>query len=197
MNTHWPMVVNNKCQYAGGALPRNRATVTAQSKCGLDAVIRLIDLMKSLDIYDESLIIIMGDHGAYIPPYRYRPEPIIKNGNAYKVEPWLVAQVTPLMLIKVPESNHIPLEMSDAPSSIVDTAKTINSILKFNDVYDGQSMLELHSSDIRERKHYFYEWSREDWGSDYTGAIQEFIVNGSVYDASAWQLGRVYMPPDN
>ena len=195
MNTHWPMVVNNQCEYVGRTLPRNRLTVTAQSKCSLDAVIKILDSMKKNKIFDDSIIVIMSDHGAYLPPYRYKSEVITDNNNSFKIEPWLVAQVTPLMLIKLSGTNTKPLTTSDVPSSIIDTAATIASILEFNEEFSGQSILDISTSVSRERKHYFYEWKREDWVTDYTGPIQEFIVEGSIYDIHSWRLGEVFYPP--
>jgi len=196
MNTHWPLVVDGregKCNYAGQSLPIMRLTVTWQQQCVLKVVIKLLDKMKELDIYDNSLIVIMSDHGAQIPPLRFKPQ-IIVDSVSFKVDPWITAQVTPLMLIKPPKVSGV-LEVSDAPTSMADTAVTIKSVLNLNEDFPGRSMLDIEPSEQRVRSHYFYDWSREDWETDYTGPIQEFIINGSIYDNNDWRLGKEYLPP--
>ncbi|MBM2829309.1 MAG: hypothetical protein HW411_99 [Gammaproteobacteria bacterium] len=194
MNTHWPMVVNNNCTYAGAALPRNRITVTAQSRCTLDSVIDMLNRMKELGIYNDAFIIIMADHGGHLPPYSYKPREIIVGNYVYEIDPWVVAMATPLTLIKTPGATG-PLQISAAPTSMLDTAATINSILKLGGDFRWDSIMDLSPSENRERRFYFYEWKRGDWESDYTGPILEFIINGSVYDGSAWSLYRKLLPP--
>ena len=74
MSTHWPFVIDGSdgnCNYAGGSLSIKRETATWQMQCTLDVVITLFHKMKELGIYDDALIIIMGDHGAQVTPLRY------------------------------------------------------------------------------------------------------------------------------
>jgi hypothetical protein len=198
MSTHWPFVVDGSdgnCHYAGGPLPIKRDTATWQMRCTLDLVISLLDKMRQAGIYDTSLIIIMGDHGAQITPLRYESTAAV-NEDTYQfdLDGWIMAQNTPLMLIKLPNKNGM-LEVSDAPTSMLDTAETINTILDLGRDYPGESMFSLDPGRERTRRHYFYYWSREDYVTEYSESIQEFIVNGSIYDRQAWQLGAEYNPP--
>jgi len=194
MNTHAPMVVDRNCRYAGGSLPRNRLTVTSQSRCSLYYVIALLDKMKEVGIYDEALIIIMADHGAHLPPYRFKPQKIIDNDIVFQVDPWIAAMVTPLMMIKAPGASG-NLKISAAPTSVTDTAATISSILGLDAKFNGRTVMEISETEQRERRHYYYQWKPDDNYTDYTDPIQEFIVNGSVYDNATWRLGREFPPP--
>ena len=193
MNTHAPLVVNRDCTYAGVSLPRNRGTVTAQSRCSLEFVIALLNRMKELGIYDDSLIILMADHGGHLPPYRFKPQRVIDGNVAFEIDPWIAAMATPLMMIKVPGSSG-PLKISGAPAYMLDTAKTVSSVLKLNADFNGRSILDLSPSEQRERRFYYYEWRPDDNVTDYMAPIQEFIIKGSVYDNSDWHLGKEFLP---
>ena len=195
MNTHWPMVVNGNCEYAGGSLPRNRMTVTTQSRCSLDAVIRILDKMKELEIYDNSLIVIMADHGAGLRPYDVKPTTAENGEDAVLMNPQVVSMATPLMAIKPPGASG-PFQVSTVPSTYVDTAITIASILGLESEFDGRSMFELRPGEQRERRHYLHAWRRDEWDTEYFGPIQELIVNGSVYDSAAWRTGEKFLPPE-
>ncbi len=194
MNTHAPMVVNSDCTYAGESLPRNRLTITSQLKCSMDFVIALFNRMKELGVYDDSLIILMADHGGHLRPYRFKPQKVIGVNDTSEIDTFIASMVTPLMMVKTPGSSG-PLRISTAPTSILDTAATISTVLKLDEKFDGRSILDLSPSEQRERRHYYYEWRHDDNVTEYTGPIQEFLVNGSVYDRKNWHLGNEYLPP--
>ncbi|MFQ5760387.1 MAG: sulfatase-like hydrolase/transferase, partial [Acidiferrobacterales bacterium] len=194
MNAHSPQVVDGRCNYVGGVLPRNRQTVTVQSKCSLDAVIKVLEKMKALGIYDDSLIILMADHGAGIDPYDLKPAVTENGDNAVAIPPLIVSMATPLMAIKAPGVSG-PLQISTAPASLIDTAATVNAILGLGDVFAGRSILELRPDERRVRGYYFHAWRRKDFSSDYVGPIQEYIVEGSVYDSAAWRKGVRFLAP--
>jgi hypothetical protein len=194
MNTHWPQVVDGHCNYVGGTLPRNRQTVTMQSKCSLDAVIKVLEKMKELGIYDDSLIILMADHGAGIDPYNLTPALSDQADNVVAIPPLIVSMATPLMAIKPPGASG-PLQISTAPTSLIDTAATVNAILGLGDRFAGRSILELRPDEQRLRGYYFHAWRRKDFSSDYVGPIQEYIVEGSVYDRAAWRESVRFLAP--
>ncbi len=188
--THAPMVVNKDCSYAGGVLPRNRLTVTVQSKCALDVIVRLFEGMKQKGIYDDTLIILMADHGAHIPPYRFKKH---LQPNGEEINPWMAAMITPLLAIKMPNAKG-SLRMSPLLASLTDLPDTVASILHLKDKFNGRVVMDLDPEEKRERRHYYYAWQRDAWETDYTGPIQEYIVNGSLYDGP-WRLGREFLPP--
>jgi len=194
MGPHAPMVVNSDCTYAGGELPRVRETVIAQSRCTLNFVIALLKRMKEFGIYDDSLIVLMADHGGHIAPNRFKPKKVIDGNISFEIDPWLVAMATPLMMIKVPHASG-PLQISAAPASLLDTTATISSVLGLDEDFSGRSILNLSSSEQRDRRFYYYEWRRKDYVTDYILPIQEFIINGSIYDSGAWHLSEEFLPP--
>lgn len=227
MLTHSPMVANENCEYAGQELITSRATVKTQAKCSLEEVVKLLEKMKKLGIYDDALIILMADHGAWIPPVGQigyvlsnrkspaiiNPEAIptaaltvmakrawgkkmrfvLPNGKSVSVmNPLNVAMALPLMAIKPPSASG-PLQISTAPTSILDTPATIASVLGLNVEFEGSSAFDLTADASRERRHYSYQYSSDEWSADYLSQIDEFIIKGSVFDTRAWQPGDSFL----
>jgi hypothetical protein len=193
MLSHNPMVANKNCGYAGRVLPTVRATVKIQAKCGLSEVVSLLEKMKELDIYDDAMIVLMADHGAFAPPIglkgRLRPD----GKSIVMMDPTTVAMALPLMAIKPPGASGA-LQIFMAPISIVDTPATIASILGLDEEFDGASAFDLPPDVLRERRYYSYQYSRSEWTREYLTPIQEFIVKGSVFDSGAWQHGDRFLP---
>ncbi len=191
--SHNPMVANKNCEYAGRVLPTVRVTVKTQAKCSLGVVMSLLEKMKELDIYDDALIILMADHGAWVPPaglIGYVPP----DGKSVTVmDPTTVAMALPLMAIKRPGASG-SLQISMAPSWIVDTPATIASVLGLNEEFDRPSVFDLRPDEPRERRHYSYRYSRSEWTADYLSPLHEFIINGSVFDTRAWRTGDLFLP---
>ncbi|MFQ5545405.1 MAG: sulfatase-like hydrolase/transferase, partial [Acidiferrobacterales bacterium] len=198
MNTHWPMVVDDNCNYPGHSLPHNRKATKAQSKCSLDAVIDVFERMKALGIYDDALVILMADHGAGARITLNGPDGqssgVSDDTTVSPISAKIVSMALPLMAIKLPGATG-PMQTSAAPSSLLDTAATVNAILGLGDVFAGRSILELRPGERRLRGYYYHEWRRDDWETDYFGPIQEYIVDGSVYDRTAWNWGTRFLPP--
>lgn len=188
MLSHEPMVANENCEYAGRVLPTVRATVEIQAKCSLIEVIGLLEKMKELGIYDDAMIILQADHGAWV-----QPAGLVGDGKPIVMTIRHVAQALPLMAIKRPGADG-SLQMSLAPSSIIDTPATVASVLGLNEEFDGVSVFDLRPDEARERRTYTYEYSRNEWTREYLTPIQEFIVSGSVFDTATWRYGDQFLP---
>ena len=151
--------------------------------------------MKQLGIYENSLIVLMADHGAGLAPYELKARPAENGEDAVLINPKVVSMATPLMAIKPPGASG-PFQVSSAPSTYTDIPITIASILGLKSEFGGRSVFELRPGEQRERRHYLHGWRRDDWKTDYFGPIQELIINGNVYDSAAWQPGENFLPPD-
>ncbi len=188
MLSHEPMVANENCEYAGRVLPTVRATVKIQAKCSLIEVVGLLEKMKEFGIYDDAMIILQADHGAWV-----QPAGLVGDGKPIVMTIRDVAQALPLMAIKPPGASGA-LQMSLAPSSIIDTPATIASVLGLNEEFHGASVFDLRPDEARERRTYTYEYSRNEWTIEYLNPIQEFIVSGSVFDTATWRHGDHFLP---
>ena len=195
MNTHNPMVVDERCQYSGKPSSMTRNSLTIQSFCTLDTLSRLLDRMKEMGVYDNTLIIIHGDHGGWVPNYRQGPPATLVSGETAPV--WMTSLASPLLAIKKP-NDKAPFRSSEIYASLLDIPATIADIMDWDADFKYQSLEELknNGAGTRERFFRFYFWQRDAWEADYTNPIQEFRIGGSHYEAE-WKLTRVFYPPQH
>jgi hypothetical protein len=194
MTTHAPLVVNPDCSPAGQALPRVRETVTAQSRCSLAFVVALLNRMKEAGVYDDALIVLMGDHGGHVPPHRYAPGSIVSGNYEYALPADLVALATPLLAIK-PPGDTAAFRISPRLTSMTDVAATVDALLGLDSGLPGTSIWDPAYGASGERHFYAYRWSKLDPVSEYIELIQQHPVTGSAYDLKSWHIGPLYPPP--
>ena len=195
MLVHHPLVANTNCGYAGHVLPIVRENAKTQAKCSLIEAVKLLEKMKELGIYDDALIVIMADHGVWVPPagLKLKEAVVAPNGQKVTMNPTIVAQALPLLAVKRPGAKG-PLQTSMAPSWIIDTPATIASILGFKEKFDGVSIFDIQPEEQRVRKHYFYQYNRREWKVDYLNPLQEFTIKGSVFNTEYWEAGNRLLP---
>ena len=102
--THRPMVVNPQCEYAGGTLPDTRKTLAVQTACTLETVMDLLNRLKELDLYDQSLIVIHGDHGGWVPTLRDGRHVPMGDGEAPE---FAVSLASALLMVKPPGATGV------------------------------------------------------------------------------------------
>lgn len=191
MNAHGPPVVNKDCKYAGKVLPWTRENVRNISRCSLNHVITFLNKLKSLGIYESSLIVISADHGRGV---EVKIRNIERPLNGYSNLPRIVGFAMPLMMVKPPNSKGL-LQISKAQVELADLPATVNSILNLNEEFNGRSAFTLNPNEIRERKFYFYKSGQQNYQSGFLTYLDEFIIEGSVIDRMSWRLGPTYRSP--
>jgi arylsulfatase A-like enzyme len=149
--------------------------------------------MKELNIYDNATIVLQADHGAWVTARGLELTADTGDGERVVLHPRYVGHALPLMAIKVPGASG-PIGTSLAHSSIVDTAATIASVIGLDVDFDGRSIFDLEPAGARERRHYIYEYDRNEWSAEYLAPIQEYVVSGSAYESAAWRKGNKYFP---
>lgn len=194
MTTHAPFVVEPDCSWAGAVLNRVRETVTAQSQCSLAFVIALLEQMKQAGAYDNSLIVIMGDHGGHIPPHGYQESSFTQGDRTYTVSPAGLGLATPLLAIK-PPGVTAPFRTSAALTSSTDVAATIDALLRLGAGLPGDSLMDETRDPAAERRFYGYKWSKMDPVSEYIELIMEYRVTGSAYRIESWHVAGEYPAP--
>ena len=192
MNTHNPMVITGNCRYAGRSLHTTRINLTTQSRCTLDTLVKLFEKMKMLNIYDESLVIVHADHGGWVQNHREGQPIVFADGKI--APPYVASLASPLLMIKLPGAGN-EFHKSTVYASLADIPDTLSDAMNWNADFGHKSLLEIDPNKTRERRYRFYFWQSDAWETDYTGPIQEFIINGSHYEEE-WQLGQIYPPPE-
>lgn len=193
MLSHNPMVTNEQCNYAGRVLPTVRENVKIQARCGLLEVLKLFEKMKKAGIYNDALIILMADHGAWVSPRGLTGIPQDDGNSIELINPQTMALAQPLLAIKRPDDTGA-LRINDAPTWVVDIAATIADDLQLDTEFGGLSVFGIQNSDERKRGHFTYQYKRSEWKDKYLSPIQEFSIEGKGVDSSSWREIAVHMP---
>jgi hypothetical protein len=190
MLSHRPMVMNADCSYAAHVLDPSRAHVRDQARCAFRELNALIARLRALGIYDNTTIVISGDHGTFIAPGSIASgSPDAKRAYAMGLPPTNIGQARPLLLVK-PAHASGALRHSSAPSWIIDTPATIADAAGIPAQLPGTSAFRIDPAAPRERRFNVYEYVKSDWSSDYLAPMQEFLVNGRSDRVDSWSRGR-------
>jgi len=192
MLSHQPTVGNEHCLY-DRRRPATREAVTWQARCGLVHVLNVIRRMKELGIYENSLIILMGDHGAWVPVEQLTQASSGSAGVEPEVGATTIAMAIPVLAVKPPGAGSTFTE-SDAQTSMIDLPATIADILGLEQRYGGVPAYSASESLSRERHHFVYGYGINPKAEGYLFPMQEYLINGDPFDAQAWRKGRRYMP---
>ncbi len=140
-----------------------------QAKGSLQIVKIFLDELKRLDIFDNSMIFVIADHGT-----NAGIDYMQKNAN-------------PLFLVKNFDGKG-QMTILDAPVSLSDIPNTIFSELGLEGDFIGESIFNLKESDSRERRFLYYQLDYVSWSKDYLPKMVEYIVIGHVWLSDSWQL---------
>lgn len=186
----------------------NRENYQRQAVGVLGVIESFLSKLKELGIYDQSLIIIAGDHGSGRTKDMWiqASDPEASEFNFDK------ARGCPLLLAKPlnSEERDIPnlLEVSSAPVALSDVPITIFEELGIRDLrsnsenlgvnahspahFVAKSLFSVNEFENRLRTYDSYEW--EIFNSVFLSTITEFMVTGDVSQDSSWQKGRQFLP---
>ena len=168
MPPHPPYVTLANGRYAGQVLPNTREHYLNESQAIIELIVQYIKKLKTLGVYDDSIIILQGDHGSQLMP--------VINGKQIQT---CVPRIPTLLAIK-PSHGEGRLKLSHAPTNLLDVAPTILSTLGD----PGQSVFELDDSLARQRPFMLFNGKGED------AKITNYIINGSVFDPDSCSLGE-------
>jgi ankyrin repeat protein len=174
---HFPFVLKEDCSYNGDY---EITGPLEQSLCATSLIVRLIERLKGLGRFDDSIILIHGDHGQ---------EFLIKEGQLKKVvggffsENYSFARSRALLLFKpAGVSTKEKLAVSHAKTTLLDIAPTLVETLglEASGGMEGHSLL---STPFPERKmRYYYSFNKPSDESELTDEILRYRVqeNGSL-----------------
>ncbi len=170
-------------------LPQNRTGCKEQAKASLKIAKELVEQLRRHDVYDNSMILIIGDHGS--TSWRGDIIDLSKEKEEFKipqVPEHVAAHGVPLMLIK-PFNSDGELAVSDAPVTLGDIPQTIASELQLSSEFPGVSILSLNESDKRTRKFFDHVWFGEycDFSKAYFPPMTEYVINGHSWSLNSWE----------
>ena len=186
--THIPFFLDDECvqiteeEYAKlgwrGAVPK-------QCTCAMNQVLEILDRLKEFGILDQTLVILAADHGNHIN---------LDSGDDQEIEqagiPKL-SKVLPLLLVK-PTGAQGPLQISQAPVSLIDIPQTVAADMGIDKEFPGRALQDAKEGETRTRVYYDYEWEHRFWFADHLPPMTEFRVTGPVRNPASWS--RALMP---
>ena len=156
-------------------------------------MVSFLEELEALDIYENSAIIILSDHGlGYWNRKQYNPDTksykeIQKFGNPRSA-------AKSLLLIKEP-GEHFPLRRSQKPTSGIDIAPTIASLAGVSfDKYEGIAVKNITEEQSRTRVFNFYKFTT--WDSKYLNDFEQYEITGDVRRAKSWNSRGVLGVPE-
>lgn len=195
---HRPLVVNDTLEYGQETFDYSRETYIRQAKANLIYLGKFFDLLRSKNLFQNSMIIVVGDHGSghtmemYVQPTD-RP---VEVGAGLDILPpgnfqWNKAKGVPLILVKrFGESGK--LKVSTAPVSTMDIKATVLSELGL-DVDGGKSVFEIPENSGRIR--YFSAISFESQKREFLPPITVYSIEGHSWADDSWSISGVRQSP--
>ncbi len=142
-----------------------------------------LDYLMSKEIYDNSLIIILGDHGA-------------SSGAIENNRPILAEKVrgSALFMMKRPNETNVTLREKSSKISAFDIEKTILEIMNVDSKnISGDSIDSIKESEERLRKFYYHGFGSKD-RLNYLPTIYEYSVSGVLKENNSWRLtGKLFI----
>lgn len=119
-----------------------------------------LEKLKAENVYDNSVIIVMADHG-------YAANVVEDDYTEY------IGRSNPILFVKGVGESH-DMKVSNAPISFVDLQEAYARLLDGN---GGDSVFDAAEGQKRERRHLLYRYLREDY-------IYEYVQTGEAWDTS-------------
>jgi hypothetical protein len=189
---HLQLVMNEDLEYE--ELAPTRANMRRQGTGVVKIAAIFLERLKQLNVYDKSLIFIVGDHGSGIADASINVTPYASNFNKsgpykgnYKA---FKAAGIPLVLVKRMNSTGA-MRVSDAPVSLSDIPQTVVEELGLDAYFSGKSLFLVKEDEQRERIYRAFVGPQEN--VEYLAPLYEYSVNGFSWDDTSWrETGNVY-----
>lgn len=168
---HFPYVLRSDCGYREGV----NTTPLEQSMCANRLITDFVDSLKALGLYDNSLIIIQGDHGAR---FKAEGKKLIGLGSDYYSEEWSLARARALLLIKTPGSSaKDQFKVSSAETTLMDIAPTLVEALGLKTRMNMEGISLVGSSAPTERTRYYHFFDKKG-KNELTDEMHRYVIGG-------------------
>ncbi len=193
LTPHPPLVVDERKLPARRPLKNTRENVIRQSADTLERVFQFLDKLRKLSLYDDSTIVIQGDHGTSLS-FRMQDRSghwVDSRDSRLRIS----GAVLPLLLVK-PARSKGRMQVSDAQVELNDLPATIVALLRLPGEFGGKNIFEIKRGELRDRTYARGMVNRDTSSrSGFFIALQEYVISGSVYLESSWTIGTLYQKP--
>lgn len=175
-STHHPYVLNKNCSYRGKE--HTRDAVLDQAECNASLFVRFLDKLRTMGVYEQTLVVWISDHGAR--------NKFTRVGSGEYSELMSDASVT--FAVK-PMNADDEFHYSDAPVQLLDIAPTLFEQFGLRAAdYPGESVLGL---DGQERTRYFFDSTPMTKNKPIT--FRKYKLEGRKLDPQAWTFLREFV----
>lgn len=173
--THTPYILGDDCRTV---VPTSLDRLPPQAGCALTAVAALLERLKQADVYDNTVILVLADHGLN--------QGIFTGDPPGSHEEWihLAGAANPLFLLK-PLGRRGALQEASAPVYVTDVGATLcaetGDCIAPLGYPAGEAPLE------RPRSFVDYVWRHEYWDSGDIPGMTWYEVRGPLWRADSWR----------
>lgn len=186
---HLPVAVGADCEFTGVARI-SRERYKGQAKCALTRVTAILDRLKEIGVYDNTLVVVSSDHGLGFAPRDFVNNRQLPPGPLTT----LAAKAMALLVVK-PSAAAGAVRISRAPTAITDIPATILGAARVKHSLPGESALTLNEHAPRRRSFAMYDWEHEDWRQTYFDTLDVMEIEGPMIDGNNWRfVDTLYAP---
>jgi hypothetical protein len=185
---HYPGVTLPNGELANGVLPWTWENIRPQAHESLVEVAALLNRLKSLGIYDSSLIVLDADHGYYkVPESAQRIGLQEADAAAAGFDVDLMARTMcaarPTLAIKLPNA-HGGLRLSTAPVELTDIPATIADLAGVKSDFPGVPVSRLADDAKRDRLFAYYD--SLNFPGRRVPRLDRFRISGPANKVASW-----------
>ncbi len=175
---HPPIQFDGDCQFVGTRKWTKEST-RGQLRCALTQLERLVAKLQEKGLYDQTMILMLGDHGSQWPT------PMMTS-MVTGIAPRVVTSANPLLLVKPPRARG-PLTFSLAPAAQGDVPATIAAAFGLDRAPDGgRSVFDLKEDEGRERRYLFFLPDAGIFTSQTIPDVEPFLIHGNLFNPYNW-----------
>ncbi len=187
---HLPVVLDARCGFTG-VTALSREGYVDQATCATGLVTRLLDRLRTLGVYEDSVIILSSDHGVGT----FQEDPAGDDASPLVALPRIMGNARALLAVKAAHATG-PLRISDAPTTVTDVPATVMDLLDVaGSGYPGRSVLRITEDEDRERAYAWYRWEDADWKRSYLRRMDLFSIRGPISDRESWTHEKTLFQP--
>lgn len=188
---HAPLQMNENLEYE--PMEENLQSVKKQSRAALKIAIKMISLLKKLEVFEQSLIFVISDHGFHPKmPFNRKLFGSDETASSATFDPSrLIPKAGALLLVKPfstsASASSGEIKMSGAPVTLGDIPATIARELGIESNFPGRSIFTISESESRVRQFFNHgEWGL--WHTwDFFPHLEQFYIIGNVWEQNSWK----------
>ncbi len=150
-HTHFPVDFDDKCNIRSQSKEwvetnQNYQGLYNQGICELGQFAYFLDKLKSLGVYDNTLVVLKSDHGEPADYFSQPPHSLKINGH----KEWGINRYMPLLMVKDFNARRDELEYNKALVGLPDLAHTICPATRVGncDIFNGVNILDFTRGDL-------------------------------------------------